>query len=341
MSETVFVSEISYRKGEAAFEELSRSTEFRFIPVDEKEESLARRVREEGIRAFVADIHPYRGALYDALPRDGVIARFGVGHDSVDKEKASKKGIWVTNTPGVLDNAVAEHAVWLLGSLARLIPSLHASTRVGQWKPCSGVEVAGRTLAIIGLGRIGQMLCRKAALGLGMRVIGWSRDSPAKFAARLDHSFEEFQSNIGLTEYTDDLEYALGQADFVSLHVASVPATRHLADAGFFAAMKPGSCIINTARGAVLDEIALYEAIASEHIGGAALDVFEQEPYSPADSNKDLRKLANCIMTPHVGSNTKESNQAMALAAGRAVIQVLTQDPHAMKNIVNPSQLNA
>jgi lactate dehydrogenase-like 2-hydroxyacid dehydrogenase len=335
MSETIFVSEISYRKGQAAFEELSCETGFSFCPVVEEEEALAARIRAEGVRAFIADIHPYRGALYVALPVGGVIARFGVGHDSVDKEKASARGIWVTNTPGVLDNAVAEYAVWLLGSLARRVPFLHGSTIAGKWEPRPGMEVAGRTLAIVGFGRIGQMLCRKAALGLGMKVIGCDLDSPERFSERMGRPLDELQQEIGFAEYTQDRAYALSQADFVSLHVASVSATRHLANAAFFAAMKPGAILINTARGAILDENALYDSLAAGHLGSAALDVFEHEPYTPMDPSKDLRQLANCLMTPHVGSNTAETNRAMALTAGRTVIRVLTEGPAAVENIVN------
>ncbi len=335
MSETIFVSEISYRKGQTAFEELTRETGFIFCPVVEDEEALATRLRAEGVRAFIADIYPYRGALYEALPAGGVIARFGVGHDSVDKEKASARGIWVTNTPGVLDNAVAEYAVWLLGSLARRVSFLHGSTISGKWEPRPGIEVAGRTLAIVGFGRIGQMLCRKAALGLGMKVIGCDVDPAERFAERMGCPLDELQKEIGFTEYTNDRAYALSQADFVSLHVASVPATRHLANAPFFAAMKPGACLINTARGAILDENALHDSLAAGHLGSAALDVFEHEPYTPCDSSKDLRQLSNCLMTPHVGSNTAESNRAMALTAGRTVIRVLTEGPEAVENIVN------
>jgi len=335
MSEIIFVSEISYRKGQAAFEELSASSGFHFVPVVEQEEALALKIRVEGVRGFIADIHPYQGALYDALPSGGIIARFGVGHDSVNKEMATARGIWVANTPGVLDNAVAEYAVWLLGSLARRVAFLHASTVAGQWQPRPGIEVAGRTLAIVGFGRIGQMFCRKAALGLGMRVIGCDLEAPEKFAARLGRPLADLQQEIGFAEYTDDRARALAEADFVSLHVASVPATRHLANAAFFAAMKPGACIINTARGAILDETALYDALASGHLGAAALDVFECEPYSPQDPAKDLRSLDHCLMTPHVGSNTAESNRAMALTAGRTVIRILSEGPDAVDNIVN------
>lgn len=335
MSETIFVSEISYRKGQAAFEELGAVNGFNFVPVEEEEEALANRIREAGVRGFIADIHAYKGALYDALPSGGVIARFGVGHDSVDKEKATAKGIWVTNTPGVLDNAVAEYAVWLLGSLARRVPFLYASTAAGRWEPRAGCEVAGRTLTIVGFGRIGQMLCRKAALGLGMRVIGCDLDSPENFASRMGRPLTDLQQEIGFAEYTNDRARALAEADFVSLHVASVPATRHLANADFFAAMKPGACVLNTARGAILDENALYDALASGHLGGAALDVFEREPYAPDFADKDLRTQAGCLMTPHVGSNTAETNRAMALTAGQTVIRLLTDGSDSVQNIVN------
>ena len=323
--ETVFVSEISYAKAQATFERLSSDSGFEFIPVAEDEPSLSAAVSKQGVRAFIADIHPYTGELYQALPQGGVIARFGVGHDSVDKEQASANGIWVTNTPGVLDNAVAEHAVWMIGSLARQVHHAHGSTAAGDWKPATGIEVRGRKISILGCGRIGRNLSAKLHHGMGMRVTGYDiMEDPA------------FTHKDGIDHYTTSLDEALADADFVLTLLPVLDSTKHIANAAFFEKMKPGARFINSARGALVYENDLYDALHSGHLAAAALDVFEAEPYQPQDSTKDLRSLPNILLTPHIGSNTEESNAGMAEHAARNVIQILTEGPEACPNIVNP-----
>ena len=323
--ETVFVSEISYAKAQATFERLSSDSGFEFIPVAEDEPSLSAAVSKQGVRAFIADIHPYTGELYQALPQGGVIARFGVGHDSVDKEQASANGIWVTNTPGVLDNAVAEHAVWMIGSLARQVHHAHGSTAAGDWKPATGIEVRGRKISILGCGRIGRNLSAKLHHGMGMRVTGYDiMEDPA------------FTHKDGIDHYTTSLDEALADADFVLTLLPVLDSTKHIANAKFFEKMKPGARFINSARGALVYENDLYDALQSGHLAAAALDVFEAEPYQPQDSTKDLRSLPNILLTPHIGSNTEESNAGMAEHAARNVIQILTEGREACPNIVNP-----
>lgn len=323
--ETVFVSEISYAKAQATFERLSSDSGFEFIPVAEDEPSLSAAVSKQGVRAFIADIHPYTGELYQALPQGGVIARFGVGHDSVDKEQASANGIWVTNTPGVLDNAVAEHAVWMIGSLARQVHHAHGSTAAGDWKPATGIEVRGRKISILGCGRIGRNLSAKLHHGMGMRVTGYDiMEDPA------------FTHKDGIDHYTTSLDEALADADFVLTLLPVLDSTKHIANAAFFEKMKPGARFINSARGALVYENDLYDALQSGHLAAAALDVFEAEPYQPQDSTKDLRSLPNILLTPHIGSNTEESNAGMAEHAARNVIQILTEGREACPNIVNP-----
>jgi phosphoglycerate dehydrogenase-like enzyme len=323
--ETVFVSEISYAKAEATFERLSSESGFTFIPVAEDEPSLSAAISKEGIRAFIADLHPYTGELYQALPQGGVIARFGVGHDSVDKEQASAHGIWVANTPGVLDNAVAEHAVWMVGSLARQVHHAHSSTAAGEWKPATGIEVRGRNITILGCGRIGRALSAKLHHGLGMVVTGYDiMEEP------------DFSAADGIDRYTTSLDEALADADFVLSLLPVLESTKHIANAAFFQKMKPGARFINSARGALVCENDLYDALQSGQLGAAALDVFEAEPYEPQDSTKDLRSLPNVLLTPHIGSNTEESNAGMAEHAARNVIQILTEGPEACPNIVNP-----
>ncbi|NJR41476.1 MAG: hypothetical protein HC767_01250, partial [Akkermansiaceae bacterium] len=125
------------------------------------------------MRGYIADLFPYKGELYDALPAGGAISRFGVGHDSIDKAKATARGIHVANTPGVLNNAVAEHSMWLLGALARSVVRTDRKMRTGEWTPQQGMEVRGRRLSILGFGRIAQDICHKAHYGFRMNVVGF------------------------------------------------------------------------------------------------------------------------------------------------------------------------
>ncbi|MDG1357177.1 MAG: NAD(P)-dependent oxidoreductase [Akkermansiaceae bacterium] len=322
--ETVFVSEISYGKARATFERLSAESDFHFIPVAEDETTLALAIREQQVRGFIADIHPYTKELYQSLPQGGVIARFGVGHDSIDKRQATSHGLWVANTPGVLDNAVAEHAVWMIGSLARQIHHAHASTAAGAWKPATGIEIRGRNIAILGCGRIGRALSAKLHHGMGMQVTGYDIMKNPEFSAK-----------DGINHYTTSLDEALSQADFVLTLLPVLASTQHIANAAFFEKMKPGARFINSARGALVCENDLYDVLKSGHLAGAALDVFEAEPYQPQDLAKDLRTLPNILLTPHIGSNTEESNAGMAEYAARNVIQILNEGPEACPNIVN------
>jgi phosphoglycerate dehydrogenase-like enzyme len=247
-------------------------------------------------------VESYVGPLYDVLPHGGVVARFGVGHDGIDKIKATQAGIFVTNTPGVLDDSVAEHAIWLMGSLARNICWHNSEMLKSKWQPRLGIELAGKTLLVIGCGKIGSKVAKIASFGFGMHVIGYD-------VVQLDH---EKMESCGFSEISSSLESVLSQADFVSLHLPSLPQTRHFVQAEFLTAMKSTAYLINTARGPVVDEVALYNALKADKIAGAALDVFENEPYAAVASDKDLRTLPNIVLTPHLGSSTTEACQRMA-----------------------------
>ncbi len=324
---TILVSEISYNKAKSTFEKLQQDTGYAFQPTDESEVALAETIKATNAKAFIADIHPYTNELYTALPAGGIIARYGVGHDSVDKEKASANGIHVANTPGVLDNAVAEHACWMIGNTSRHLHTLHPDTLSGNWNPVPGVELLNRKVAILGFGRIGQNLCRKLSFGFGMQVTGVD-------IIDADNFFDQ-QANIGFAEYTTDRDAAIAEADYVVLLMAVVPDTKHIVNADFLSKMKPSAILINSARGALVKENDLYDALSKGSIAGAGLDVFEAEPYIPQDSNKDLRTLNNILITPHVGSNTAESNAAMATTAAQNIITILEQGSDACANIVN------
>ncbi len=249
-----------------------------------------------GVEAFV-------DGLYKALPKGGVIARFGVGHDGVDKIKATENDLIVTNTPGVLDDSVAEHAIWLVGALARQIAAHDASMKQKNWQPCSGMELKGKTLLLIGCGAIGRKTAKIASFGFGMKVIAYD-------VVKCDA--EMMKTQFGVSAIAGSLDEVLSHADVVSIHMPSIPATRHFVDSGFLYKMKQTACIINTSRGPIIDEIALYDALVKKQIAGAGLDVFETEPYKPVDAAKDLRTLDNIVLTPHVGSSTTDACNRMA-----------------------------
>lgn len=309
----VLVTEPEFRKGEAVF---GRAGGIRFEAAPAEEASLAQRVRQAGARAVVVGVEPYAGPLYEALGNSagGLIARFGVGHDNVSKPLARQSGIRVTNTPGALDVSVAEHAMWLMGCLARRVNRTEAAFRAGRFAGETGIELGGRTLGILGFGKIGRRVAAIAHFGFGMRVVAADSLGASEVASREGRSIEEVLAECGTEEYTTDVEAAFRGVDILSVHLPVTPATTRFVNAGRLSWMRRGALVVNTARGAVLDEGALYDALAEGVLGGAALDVFENEPYRPVDPEKDLRLLPNVVLTPHVGSNTVEANRRMAEA---------------------------
>jgi phosphoglycerate dehydrogenase-like enzyme len=190
----------------------------------------------------------------------------------------------------------------LIAGAARHVTTLAGKMREREWTPRTGVELAGKTLAIIGTGRIGHAVARIAAGGFRMRVIGCRRSAGPPAEPPFD-------------VMTTDFAAAVQDAAFVSLHMPASADNRRFLNRERLAAMRPDAWLINTARGAVVDEAALYEALTARQIGGAALDVFEREPYEPIDASRDFRSLPNVILTPHTGSNTTEANRAMAARA--------------------------
>ncbi len=295
----VLVTEPEFRRAEAVF---ASAAGMQCTPAPTGEAELARAVAESGARYVVVGHYPFTSALYNALPRGGVIARFGVGHDSVDKAKATAAGLLCTNTPGVLDQSVAEHAMLLIAAAARHLAMNAADMRAGTWDlGPSGTELRGKTLAVIGCGRIGRATARIASHGFGMRVVGFRRS--ASRDAGKDAAFAHL---------TTQFEAAVRGAHYVSLHINAEEGNRKFLNAERLAMLSAHAWVINTARGAILDEHALYDALANGRIAGAALDVFEREPYVPSDASRDLRTLPNVILTPHVGSHTYEANRGMA-----------------------------
>ena len=295
---TVLVTEAEYRRGEPRF---LAATDLECRPAPGGEDELAAAIRDASVKYVIVGHRPFVGPLYDSLPSFGVIARFGVGHDGIDKSRATAARLLCTNTPGVLDASVAEHAMLLIAAASRhLVPAL-AAMADGTWRSPAGHDLHGKTLAIVGCGRIGRALARIADAGYGMRVVGCTGPrTPAPPAIEHFHAV------------TNDFAAAVHDADFVSLHVPARADTARFVDRERLAHLPTRAWLINTARGAVVDEAGLFDALASGRLAGAALDVFTREPYAPAAGAGDLRSLANVILTPHVGSNTVESNARMA-----------------------------
>ena len=263
--------------------------------------------------------------LLEAAHKLRVIGRAGVGVDNVDVDAATRRGIIVMNTPGGNTISTAEHAFSLMMALARNIPQAHASVKAGKWdrKSFEGVELHNKTLAILGMGRIGTEFARRA-MAFGMTVLAYD---PYLSAGRA--------RSLGV-ELVERLEDILPRADFITLHMPSTPETHHMLDAKRLALTKKGVRIINCARGGLVDEAALYDALKSGHVGGAALDVYEQEP-PPADF--PLRELPNVVFTPHLGASTAEAQENVGIEIAQAIRAALLEGE--IRNAVNMPSIDA
>ncbi len=258
----------------------------------------------QGADALLASTEPLtRGIL--AQSRLRVVARTGVGYDSVDVAAATDLGIVVTITPGAVDVSAAEHTLALLLALTRGIVERDRQVRTGVWKRRALPQLAGKTFGVVGLGRIGRAVAVRA-LGLQMNVIAYDPQPDREFADRHD---------IGLRSF-DEL---LRQADVVSLHLPSLPETADIINAESLAKMKHGAILINMSRGATVDEAALCEALRSGHLFGAGLDVFKQEPL-PLDS--PLLKLDNVVLCTHTGGLDEFSEVAMTSMAAQSIVDL-------------------
>lgn len=314
MAETILVTQLEFLKGETVF---PAAKEFDVQSVPRDEQQIAEAVLAQNCRAVIVGTDCYEGLLYEAMgrtggPRGGIIARFGVGHDGIDKPRAAQNHLVVTNTPGALDASVAEHAIGLMGALARHTAALENQFRAGRFVSRTGSELAEKTLGIIGFGAIGRRVARIAHWGFGMHVLAAYHCTPEAFEKREGRSHDAVKSEYGLDACTADSDYVLRSADIVSLHLTATAENRGFINAGRLACMKPGALLINTARGSLLDENVLYDALAGGMLAGAGLDVFESEPYQPQSPDRDLRTLENVVLTPHIASNTREANQRMA-----------------------------
>jgi phosphoglycerate dehydrogenase-like enzyme len=321
---TVVVTQVEYGKAQGSFTD---SAQMRFVPAPNQEAALAAAVKEAGARAVIVGPAPYAGELYAALPAGGVLARFGVGHDGIDKGKASAAGILCTNTPGTMVNSVAELTIALLLAVSRRLLPMSAHMAAGLWQPVEGLEVKARKLAVIGAGAIGQRVAAIASAGLGMRVALCDRSLHRKAPYALPG-----------VELVAGYDEAVEAADFVSMHIPGTDENRNFLDRERLGKLSAQTWLINTARGSIVDEAALYDLLAEGSLGGAALDVFAAEPYVPVAAGKDLRTLENVVMVPHVGSYTAAAAKAMAeraIANVRAAIEGRYTD----MDLLNPEVL--
>lgn len=229
-----------------------------------------------------------RKAVLDAATQLKVVVRGGVGVDNIDVDYAKAKGVKILNTPGASTQAVAELSIAYLFAMARPIVQATASMREGQWEKSrfEGIELAGKVLGIVGMGRIGGAVAQRAA-ALGMQVLGYD-SLPVKAPPDVQMMA---------------LDELLAKADFLSLHIPLTESSRHMVNAEFIGKMKKGVRIVDCARGGVIDESALYDAIVAGHVAAVALDVFEAEP--PTD--RKLFELPQVIGSPHIGAGTKEA----------------------------------
>ncbi|MHC4402912.1 MAG: NAD(P)-dependent oxidoreductase [Planctomycetota bacterium] len=313
MSDVVLTTPLQYSKGGNVF----RLADVEVEEAPAEEGPLAEAVKNRSCRAVIVGSEPYQGPLYEALaatggPGGAIIARFGVGHDNIDKGLARQHNIVVTTTPGALDVSVAEHTMWLLGSLVKNVASMAAAFKAGRFIPQTGAELSGKPLGILGFGTIGRRVAAVAHRGFGMKVFAADCLSAEEQERQLGKSFDEIKAEYGLEHYTTDSDSVLPRARLISVHLPSTDATRHFIDARRMHVMKPGTMLVNTSRGSLVDEAALYDALAEGWLAGAALDVFESEPYEPVSPDKDLRTLENVVLTPHAASNTSEANRRIA-----------------------------
>lgn len=313
MVEKVVITQRIYDGAVALLDEAGLSTHY-----NDSDETLA----PEALRELVTEatalvcLLPNRidTAVLDAAPHLKIIANVAVGYDNIDVAAATERSIIVTNTPDVLTETTADLAFALLLAIARRVVEADAYMRAGQYTRFElfpemlGVDVYGKTLGIVGLGRIGTAVAQRGALGFGMKVIYTANNRK-----------EAAEETLGAQRVT--FPELLAESDFISINVPLTPQTRHLFTLAEFQQMKRSAFIINTARGPIIKEADLVEALAQGIIRGAALDVFEEEPLMHSSLAQFHDRL---IVTPHIGSASVETRQNMSLLAVRNVLAVLS-----------------
>lgn len=263
-----------------------------------------------GVDGFIAGLDKIDRRVITAADQLKVIARYGVGVEAVDLQAAKENGIVVTNTPGANSASVAELTIALMLSLARDLPATLQATKAGEWPRKSGLSLEGKVIGLVGFGSIGQHVALRLR-GFDCKLLAYDPYTPAKKAA-----------DLGVQMAT--LEQVVHQSDFLSLHCAVTEETRGMVDATFLEQMKPGAYLINTARGELVDESALLDALQSQKLAGAALDAFTTEP--PGADNP-LLALPNLLATPHMGAHSDSATNAMGWMALNDCLAVLKGEP--------------
>jgi D-3-phosphoglycerate dehydrogenase len=271
-----------------------------------------------GIPAALAGSEPYTRKVFEACPQLKIVARVGVGYDAVDVQAATDHGVMVATAPGTNQDAVSEHCFMLILAFVKNLTHQHHLIREGQWPRAANRPIRGQTLGLVGLGRIGKSMTIRAK-AFGMNVVAYE---PFPDKAFVD------AHGIRLLS----LEDLLREADIVSLHLPALPQTYKLINAERLKLMKPNAILVNTARGAVVDEVALYDALKNKRIAGACLDVFEQEPPLP---DNPLLKLDNIVMTAHMAGVDTQSRDDMARKAAECIAAV-SRGEWPAECVVNP-----
>ena len=311
---------------EPALEVVRQACEVQLDPLDRPLTPAALRqavADKQGLLCLVTD--RIDAPVLEAAAGLKVVSNVAVGYDNIDVATATQRGILVTNTPGVVTESTADLTWSLLCSVARRIAEGDRYIRAGKWRNwtlllMAGSDIHGKTLGICGMGRIGQAVARRAR-GFQMRILYYNRH-------RLATTIESELDATWVDKHT-----LLQQADFVSLHVPLVPATTHFIGVEEFRMMRPTAYLINAARGPVVDEVALIQALQQGWIAGAALDVFEDEPHVP----QALQELENVVLVPHIGSASVATRTRMAVMAAENLVAVLrgASTPH----VVNPAAM--
>jgi len=302
---------VADRLGKAGLEMLRALPGFEVVETVGKGPEVLDQALGDAVALVVRSETKVTAAMIGKAPKLTVIARAGMGTDTIDVEEASRRKIPVLTAPGANSNSVAEYTFALLLALARKVAPSSASLAAGKWdrKPYEGSELRDKTLGLVGLGRIGSRVA-SIAKGFGMTVIGYD---PVVTAEQAEH--------LGLDLMP--LDAMIQRADVVSLHAKLSSSTRHMIDERRLNLMKKGVLIINTARGALIDDAALVKALADGRVGGAALDVYDPEPL-PADSV--LRTATNVLLTPHLAASTAEAQTRVGIEIASALGDALIRN---------------
>lgn len=308
---TVLVSTPMFGRYSTESEELLREYGYEFIELG-REEAANREVLFEHLQEVNAWIVGYTAIdeeTFDRAPNLEVIAKHGTGVDNIDLDVAEERNVVVANAPGANANGVAELVVLHMLNCSRNLSDGDATVRARRWESEIGQELAGKTLGIIGLGNIGQMLVERTT-GFDLTYLAHDVADRSDFLTVHD---------IEMIEKLHDL---LGRSDFVTIHVPLTDETRHMISDAEFEAMHENACIINTARGGIIDEDALGRALANDQVGGAALDVLEEEPPRVAARYDDLLSDDRIMFSPHIGGKTEEAMAEISLLTARNVHNV-------------------